>query len=56
MSEAVHEARRLLEARQRELRNELRQVEAALKAMGVRRRGRPSRSRKRSSADSDSGY
>jgi hypothetical protein len=55
MSEAVNEARRLLQARQRELRNELRQVETALKHMGVRRSGRPSRSRKRSSSDVDAG-
>ena len=40
-SQAVTDARKLLEVRRRELRGELRQVEAALKGLGGKRRGRP---------------
>jgi hypothetical protein len=37
-SQAITEVRRLLETRQRELKAELREIETALKGLGVRRR------------------
>ena len=41
MSDAVKEARKLLEDRRRELRSELREIETALRRMGGKRLGRP---------------
>jgi hypothetical protein len=41
MSDSVKEARKLLEDRRRELREELRRVEGALRGLGAKRRGRP---------------